>query len=72
MKKEKFVIDPSCLPSRSPIGFFVIIWLVMDRGAVPGWAWGVYWTIFALAVTGWLVAKWGEKSERVPGFGDKS
>lgn len=25
-----------------------VVWLILDRFHVPGWAWGVFWTLTAL------------------------
>lgn len=41
------------LPSFLPINFTACGFLVLHYFNVPGWAWGVWWTIAALI---WIVA----------------
>jgi len=66
------VIDRKCLPARSPLTFLAVVALIMDRyGSVPGWAWGVYWTLGALLYAGYWAALWREKCRVIPGFGEQ-
>jgi hypothetical protein len=41
------VIANEYMPVRLPVIPTVALWLLLDRLAVPGWAWGVFWTVFA-------------------------
>lgn len=48
-------INRKNLPARSPIGAMLLMWLVMERLDWPGWAWGVVYTIFGVALVAFLV-----------------
>lgn len=71
MKKRKIAIKASSLPARSPVGFAILIWLLLDRLAAPDWAYGVLWTIVALATINWVVCFCTTVEQDVPGFGEK-
>lgn len=53
------VLRPDLLPVSPVRGFWAgaVVWLVLDRLNLPGWANGVLWTLFAFAFIGLLV-KW--------------
>lgn len=67
--KKKFVISQDCLPSKSPVLFFAVLWLLFDRAGIPGWGWGVYWTFNVTFTAVWLSILWNETEDKVPGFG---
>jgi hypothetical protein len=48
--KRNTVIKSSSLPMRSPLGFAMLFWLLLDRLSAPGWAFGVLWTLVGLLV----------------------
>lgn len=53
--KTKKVISPKQLPTRLPILLGCVLWLMLDRYAAPGWAWGVAGTIWGVLVLGFVV-----------------
>jgi hypothetical protein len=65
------VIKSSSLPTRSPLGLAILLWLLLDRLAAPGWAFGVLWTVIAVLAVMWVVSFWTESFRDVPGFGEK-
>lgn len=69
--KRKTVIKASSLPTRSPIGMAIVLWLLLDRLGAPDWAFGVLWTLIALCVLTWIASFWAESAQDVPGFGEK-
>ena len=69
--KRKTAIKPSSLPARSPLGTAILLWLLLDRLAAPGWAFGALWTVIALLAVMWVVSFWTESFRDVPGFGEK-
>lgn len=70
--KNKNVIDPDCLPMRSPLLFFATLWLLLDRLGIPSWGWGVYWTLFALVGILYVSSQFEVNHEKLPGFGEQS
>ena len=70
--KRKTAIKSSSLPSRSPIPAAVLYWLLLDRLAAPAWAYGVLWTLVALAAFAWVYCLCTTIEHDVPGFGGKS
>lgn len=50
MTKRK-VISPKCLPTRIPVVGLAVIYLLLDKWGIPGWAWGVYGTLAAFLCT---------------------
>jgi hypothetical protein len=46
MKRK--VIEYNNLPAHLPIVGSIAFWLLLDRLNVPGWAWGVYWTLISI------------------------
>jgi len=69
--KHSTVIKSSSLPTRSPFGLAILLWLLLDRLAAPGWAFGALWTVIALLAVMWVVSFWTESFRDVPGFGEK-
>ena len=69
--KRKTVIKASSLPTRSPIGMAIVLWLLLDRLGAPGWAFGVLWTLIAPCVLTWIASFWAKSAQDVPGFGEK-
>lgn len=69
--KRSIVIKSSSLPMRSPIGIAIVFWLLLDRLAAPGWAFGVLWTLVGLLALIWIISFWTESARDVPGFGEK-
>lgn len=43
------VIAYKNLPAHPPLGVTCVCWLLLDRFQVPGWAWGVYGCLVAIA-----------------------
>ena len=52
MKRRK-VVDGSQLPAKLPLTWTIATWLLLDHFHVPGWMWGVYWTLVAIV---WFIA----------------
>ena len=69
--KRKIVIKSSSLQTRSPIGFAILFWLLLDRLSAPGFAFGVLWTFVALLALAWIASVWTESARDVPGFGEQ-
>jgi hypothetical protein len=69
--KRKTVIKSSSLPAPSPVSFAAINWLLLERWDAPGWAYGVLWTIVALAAINWVYNFFATVERDVPGFGEK-
>jgi hypothetical protein len=69
--KRSTVIKSSSLPTRSPLGFAILFWLLLDRLGAPGWAFGVLWTLVGLLVLIWIISFKTESAHDVPGFGEK-
>lgn len=69
--KRKVAIKSSSLPARLPVGFAILMWLLLDRLAAPGWVYGVLWTVVGLAAIQyiWCVCTTVEKD--VSGFGER-
>lgn len=72
MKKHNVTIKPSSLPMRSPLGLIILFGLLLDRLAVPDWAWGVAGTIAVILVIAFIIQLVYGKEADVPGFGDLS
>lgn len=70
MRKKK-VIKHSSMPMRSPVGFAVLYWLLMDRLQAPEWAFGVLWTVVAVGAVAFIGSFWSEERKDVPGFGEQ-
>lgn len=68
---KKTVIKPSSLPMRSPLLFAIVMWLLCDRLAAPGWAYGVLWTVVALWSIVFVAGLRHTTFRDVPGFGEK-
>lgn len=65
----KRVIARDCLPSRSPLTFFAVVYLLADRyGNFPGWAWGVLGTLAGVIMLGWIFSRKSEVEIRPSGF----
>lgn len=69
--KRSVVIKSSSLPTRSPISFAVLFWLLLDRLGAPGWAYGVLWSLVALGAGVWIVSIFTETARDVTGFGER-
>lgn len=48
MSDKRIVVAHKYMPTVWPITFSIASWLLMDRLGIPGWAWGVYWTLLAI------------------------
>lgn len=70
--KKKVVIKSSSLPMRSPVGFAVLYWLLLERIGAPGWAYGVLWTLVGIGAALYVLSYFVETLCDVPGFGDDS
>jgi hypothetical protein len=68
--RTKKVIKLSSMPSRSPAGFGILWWLLLDRLNAPIWAYGLLWTVVGLLAVAFIASWWTEKPCDVPGFGE--
>lgn len=68
--KMPTVIDSTCLPWKLPIWNTVTFWLLLDRFKVPGWAWGVFWTLMGISWVTAIIMIIGQKRKALPGFGE--
>lgn len=69
--KKSVVIKSSSLPTRSPLLFAIVMWLLADRIGAPGWTYGVLWTFVALWAIVFVVGLFSTTFRDVPGFGEK-
>lgn len=60
-------IHPKYLPSRLPITFTAVVFLLCDRFSAPGWVWGIAGTFLAMAWIGSIInmgnSEWVKPSE---------
>lgn len=70
--QQRFVIKPSSLPSRLPISFGLLVYLVMEHFHAAGWVQGIVWTLYALLFIGAAICIWNETHVDAPGFGKRS
>ena len=68
--KRKTVIKWSSLPSRLPVSFGILWWLLLDRLAAPAWAYGVLWTVVCLGTIAFVIDFCRTDMRDVPGFGE--
>lgn len=69
--KKKVAIKSSSLPTRSPVGGGLLLWLFLEHVGAPGWAYGVLYTLIALAALAWIHCQCTTTERDVPGFGEK-
>lgn len=55
MREPRRVLSGTCLPVRMPLVFSILLWLLLDRFAVPGWAWGIAGTLVLFI---WIIWVW--------------
>jgi hypothetical protein len=67
----RFVIPHSALPTRPPVLFTVMVWLLIDRLDPAGWVIGMVWTLVVLLWCHALHRMGQEASKPLPGFGDE-
>jgi len=70
--KKKVKISSTSLPTRSPVGFAILYWLLLEHLHAPEWAYGVLWTLVAILGLLFLVSQFTETTRDVPGFGEES
>jgi hypothetical protein len=68
---KKVAIKSSSLPTRSPVLFAIVMWLLADRLGAPDWAYGVLWTVVALLAILFVYGQLNTTFRDVPGFGEK-
>lgn len=68
---KKIAIKSSSLPTRSPLMFAIVMWLLCDRLGAPDWAYGVLWTVVALRAIVFVITLFNTTFRDVPGFGEK-
>lgn len=69
--KRKTAIKSTSLPTRSPIGSGVLLWLFLEHVQAPGWAYGALWTVIGIAAINWLYCIATTTEKDVTGFGEK-
>ena len=69
--KKKVAIKASSMPARSPVGFAILMWLLLDRLGAPQWAYGVLWTIVGLLAIAFIWCFCTTVERDVPGFGEQ-
>lgn len=52
----KKVISRENLPTRLPLQFTALCWLLLDRIESPGWVQGAAWTIVAIVWIGSIIS----------------
>lgn len=68
-KKNKKVVSRDSLPSRSPLEFLAVIYLLMDKFGAPDIYVGVFACMAVLITVGWVSAVWNETEINLPTFG---
>jgi len=53
MKKEKFVVKRSQIPTKFPLVSTIVFWLLLDKLNVGSFGMGVFWTVIVLL---WVVS----------------
>ncbi len=69
---KRFVLPLGALPSRLPLTQTVVVGLLLDRFDVPGWAWGIYGTFFAILNIIVIAMIAEETPKPLPGYGKES
>ena len=70
MKKHN-VISSNCLPTRPPVLFGFVLWLLLDRLHTPGWLDGALWCLYALLLAAAFINLARERDVKIDGFGPK-
>ncbi len=71
MKRPRYVLPLSVLPTRLPIGLTAIVYLLCDRFDAPGWVWGVIGTVMALLWIGAIGLRLSEETKPLNGYGEE-
>lgn len=71
MKRPRYVLPVSVLPTRLPIGLTAIVYLILDRFDAPGWVWGVVGTVMALLWIGAIGLRLSEETKPLAGYGEE-
>ena len=61
------VLKHSSQQVRSPLILLAVSWLLLDRSSAPEWAFGVYWTLAAIAIASWIYVM---RTEQTVGLDD--
>lgn len=69
--KRSTVVKSLSLPTRSPIGFASLNWLLLDCLDAPGWSYGVLWTLVVQLGLYYIISLRTESKRDVPGFRKK-
>jgi hypothetical protein len=67
--KTTYVLPTSHFRARPPILLTAVVWLLLDRFAVPGWAWGVFYTLNTSLWIVWLIAVLHQEDKPLDGYG---
>ena len=70
--KKQVKIARSSMPTRSPAGTVLLLWLCLEHIKAPEWAYGVFWTFAALLAAAFVLSFFNEVERDVRGFGDDS
>lgn len=54
MREPRRVLHGACLPLRMPLAMTILLWLLLDRFHVPGWAWGIAGTLVLFIWVCWV------------------
>jgi amino acid transporter len=65
MKKDKYVIKRSQVPTTIPITSSIVLYLLLDNLKAPGYIWGICFTIMAIIVIGSIINIFIEKEVSV-------
>jgi len=59
--KKKYIAHAN-MPPRFPLIIGAVGWLLLDRFDAPGWAHGVFWSMFAMLVIFSIIRMLGEQA----------
>lgn len=71
--KTRYVLPVDHQPIRAPGLTSIVAYMAMDLyPSMPGWVWGVVWSILAVLWFGWAIIFWAQTAKPLPGYGDQS
>ena len=63
--KKKSVVTWKNLPMRPPALFTIVILLCLKVYQLPGWVYGVLWTLTGLLWVAWIIALFTEEQKTI-------
>lgn len=69
--KKHYVIHRNNFPTRPPIVFGIVLWLLLDRLQAPGWLYGALFCLYGILLIASIVMIFKEDEKPLAGFGPK-